>query len=319
VSATSEIEGDADQLWVELQRFVGASAGPPVEARDPVNLPMIRHWCDAMGDQNPIYTDPVAAAASIHGEIVAPPAMLQVWTMRGLARSSTPTQGLGELLAVLDGAGFSSVVATNSDTEYLRYLRLGDVLTLSAVFEDISPRKRTALGDGYFITSRQLWHDQHGELVGSMRWRILKFQPKQAEPALAPPVEWPHPAVSRDTRFFWEGTLEGELRIQRCASCATLRHPPGPACPRCGSYDWDYQVASGKGTVFSFVIHHHPQVRPLTTPFVVALVDLEEGTRIIGNIIDVDPAAVAIGDAVRVRFQRVAPDLVLPQWTLEAR
>jgi uncharacterized OB-fold protein len=219
------------------------------------------------------------------------------------------------MLEVFDAAGFASVVATNSDTEYYRYLHLGDLLTLRSVCEDISPLKHTALGDGFFVTSRQLWHDQHGELVASMRWRILKFRPKPKAPSPAPAdTPWPHPAVNRDSAFFWEGTRAGELRIQRCATCGQLRHPPGPACPACGSYDWDYRVASGRGTIFSFVVHHHPQLPPHRTPFVVVLVTLEEGTRIVGNLIDADPATVAVDDPVIVTFVPVAEDLVLPQW-----
>jgi uncharacterized OB-fold protein/acyl dehydratase len=309
---------DIEALSALLQQFVGLDTGPPVVARDPVNIPMIRHWCDAMGDTNPVYTDPEAAAGSIHGGIVAPPAMLQAWTMRGLlAGGAASDSRQAEMLALLDSAGFSSVVATNSDTEYIRYLRPGDLLTLRAVCEEVSPLKHTALGDGFFITSRQTWHDQDGETVASMRWRILKFRPPAKAAPPAPAVPWPHPAVNRDSAFFWEGTLAGELRIQRCVACATLRHPPGPACPHCGSYDWDYQVASGEGTVFSFVVHHHPQVPPQVTPFVVVLVDLAEGTRIVGNLIDVDPGTVTIGQPVRVSFEQVDSDLVLPQWRRE--
>src|SRR5215471_13206407 len=112
-------------LAERLQAFVGRPTAPPFRARDAVNQPMIRHWCDAVGDANPIYTDPEAAAASRHGGIVAPPAMLQAWTMRGLDRTPQPAgeYAIGELFALLDGAGFTSIVATNCEQEYTRYLR----------------------------------------------------------------------------------------------------------------------------------------------------------------------------------------------------
>src|SRR2546429_7993253 len=137
-----------------LQAFAGRPTGPPRPARDPVNQPMIRHWCDAMGDANPVYTDPEAAAASRHGGIVAPPAMLQAWTMRGLGRG--PRQPgeyvIGQLFALLDEAGFTSVVATNSEQQYARPLRLGDRPTGRGGIEAISEEKRTGLGAGHFVT-----------------------------------------------------------------------------------------------------------------------------------------------------------------------
>ena len=168
-------------LDAKLQAMVAASrpvVGPP--ARDPVNLPMIRHWCDAVGDENPVYTDPEAAARSLHGGVVAPPTMLQAWGMRGLERrpatAEARTLGPNELL---NQAGYTSVVATDCEQEYRRYLRPGDVLTPESVLESVSSEKRTALGDGYFVTNRTTYRDQHGEVVGEMRFRILWFKPPQ--------------------------------------------------------------------------------------------------------------------------------------------
>jgi hypothetical protein len=162
----------------ELQRFVGRSLSAPRVSRDPVNLPMIRHWCDAMGDTNPVYTDPDEAHASVHGDVVAPPAMAPVWTMPGLAPNpELAGGGQAELFEVLDGAGFTSVVATNADDKYYRYLRLGDQLTLSATFEGVSGLKHTSLGEGYFVGSHHRWHDQWGALVASSHIRVLKFAP----------------------------------------------------------------------------------------------------------------------------------------------
>ena len=80
----------ADPLREQLDACCGRESEPLV-ARDPVNQPMIRHWCDAVGDRNPCYTDPAFAAKSVHGGIVAPPTMLQAWTMPGLA----PPESLG--------------------------------------------------------------------------------------------------------------------------------------------------------------------------------------------------------------------------------
>ncbi|HET6874486.1 MAG TPA: OB-fold domain-containing protein [Acidimicrobiales bacterium] len=304
------------ELESELRTYIGRRVGPPSTARDPVNQPMIRHWCDAMGDDNPVYTDPDYAAASRHGGIVAPPTMLQAWNMQGLRRDPGATPAQTELMSLLDGAGYTSVVATNCEQEYVRYLRPGDVLTEDSVVEDISPLKRTALGEGYFVTTRRTYTDGDGQVVATMLFRLLKFRPAARAEAAAdtPAVPWPHPAINPDTAFFWEGTMARELRIQRCSSCRTLRHPPSPACGRCGSLEWDYVVSAGRGRVYSYVVHHHPPVPPHTTPFVVALVEMEEGTRIVGNLLGVSPDSVHVGQPVRLRFETVADDLVLPQW-----
>jgi hypothetical protein len=123
------------------------------------------------------------------------------------------------------------------------------------------------------------------------------------------------PPVSPDTEFFWAGTRQGELRIQRCGGCGALRHPPGPSCPRCGSIGKaEYQVAAGTGTVYSYVVHHHPPVPGKKLPIIVALVELTEGVRMIGDLTGIEPGDVSIGIPVRVSFDRIADDLVLPVW-----
>jgi len=171
----------ADTLTAQLQQFVGRRSYDPSTARDPVNQPMIRHWCDAIGDRLPVYTDPAAAAASVHGEIVAPPTMLQAWTMGGLGQpmpaSSTPP-GQIEMMELFAEHGFTSVVATNCEQEYFRYLRLGDHLTAEATIDAISDEKETALGTGHFVTTKTTYTDQHGEVVAQMTFRILKFRPR---------------------------------------------------------------------------------------------------------------------------------------------
>jgi hypothetical protein len=161
----------------ELKRFEGEEAGPPMVGPDPVNEPMIRHWCEAMGDDLPVYTDPAAAATSVHGGLIAPPTMLQAWVMFGLRRPDQGGNRYGELLALLDRNGYSSVVATNCEQEYLRELRPGDRISVASVIEHISEEKRTALGAGHFVTSAMRFSDQHGQLVGTQRWRVLKFKP----------------------------------------------------------------------------------------------------------------------------------------------
>ncbi len=296
----------------DLQAFVGRSAGAPFVARDAVNEAMIRHWCDAMGDANPAYTDPAFAASSVHGGVVAPPAMLQAWTMKGLVLPPKDADDAqAQLIAALDGMGFTSIVATNSEQEYARYLRPGDVITASTVIESVSEQKHTALGDGHFFSTLTTYTDASGLIVGTQRFRLLKFRPKPSASGR------PRPAMNDDSAFFWEGARRGELLIQRCASCGVLRHPPRPACGACGSLEWDTVPSKGRGAVHSYVVHHYPPVPGFDPPFIVALVELDEGTRLVSNLIEVAPEDVKIGMPVAVRFVEVDAELTLPLFAPE--
>lgn len=318
--------GSGDAFRESLERYVGKPYGMPLPARDPVNLPMIRHLTDALGDRNPVYTDEEFAKGTVFGGVVAPATALQVWTMPGLAPPRPRAEGdtQGALMRAFDEAGFVGVVATNCEQTYRRYLRPGDLLTATGTVESISDWKRTGLGEGYFLTTLQTYRDQSGEVVGEMRFRILKFRPgtgKSAPRAAEAAGGGTAPAGSRppvppplDAAFFWEGADAGELRIQRCASCGKLRHPPRPMCPWCRSLERDHVVASGRGRVHSFVVHHHPPVPGREHPFVVALVELEEGTRIVGNLLEVAPAEVEVGLPVEVTFVRGADGQANPQW-----
>jgi len=318
------------RILAEASRITADGDSRRRSARDPVNEPMVRNWVEALDDRNPVYVDRKAAEASVHGEPVAPPAMLQVWTMPGLRPDPSVQAGdpLRAMMGALDAEGFTSVVATDSEQTYHRYLRMGEQLEVSTRLEEVVGPKQTALGEGWFVTTVSTWW-VGDEAVGRMRFKVLKFRPKQQQPEpevtrqTSSSVDKPEeqgagtvlrPAVNRDTAFFWEGTKQGELRVQRCNVCSALRHPPGPLCTRCGSHDRGHLVASGRGTVYSFVVHHHPPVPGKDLPLVIALVELEEGVRMLGELHDVDPATVAIGQRVRARMQRVDDDLTLPGW-----
>ncbi len=291
-------------------------------ARDPVNQAMIRHWCDAMGDDNPNYVDPAVAAASPFGEIVAPPAMLNAWGMPGLKGRDPElarTDPAGKVYAMLDAAGFTSVVATDSAHEYPRYLKLGDELHMTTWVSSVSDEKKTALGIGHFVTSETEYTNQAGEQVGSMTFKILKFKPGTGRMAAAEPgaasgpgvVPRPKPGVSRDTKFFWDGLEEGELRIQQC-TCGELHHPPMVRCPDCGSYELGYTVSSGRGVIYSHVEVNHPQVPGFDYPLPVVLVQLEEGTRIIANVAGIAPDDVAVGLEVECHIEQGTDGAKLP-------
>jgi acyl dehydratase len=171
-------------LRARLEAFVGQPMGAsPSVAPDPVNIAMIRHWVDALDDRNPVYLDEEAAARSRFGTVVAPPAMLQTWTMarptiQGLAERGGAPGPLGpSALTMLDEAGYTATRATNSELEFERYLRPGDRLHSATVVESISDEKHTALGAGYFVTWVTTYTDEEGGVVGRQRFRVLKFRP----------------------------------------------------------------------------------------------------------------------------------------------
>ncbi|MCH6561908.1 MAG: MaoC family dehydratase N-terminal domain-containing protein [Myxococcales bacterium] len=175
---------EVDELRARLEAYVGKPMGPPAVAPDAVNLPMIRHWVDALDDRNPVYLDEEFAATTRFGGIVAPPAMLQTWTMprpriEGIAeRGGAPDEMISDNpIPVLDQAGYVGTLATNSELEFVRYLRPGDQLHLTTEVESISNRKTTALGQGYFVTWVTTYMDGEDEVVGRQLFRILKFDP----------------------------------------------------------------------------------------------------------------------------------------------
>jgi acyl dehydratase len=180
-------EGDA--FLARLKAFEGRAAGTPTEGPDAVNQAMIRHWVEAMGDENPVYLDADAARAHGFPGVIAPPTMLQSWIMRGYKATAELAEARAagrrvegaspadELMHLLDEGGFTSVVATNCEQEYYRPVVLGDRLSVSSSIESVSPEKQTALGIGHFITTLLAYTDQNGAPVADMRFRILKFRP----------------------------------------------------------------------------------------------------------------------------------------------
>ncbi len=148
MSASGGATADGATLDQQLQAFVGLATGPPHRAPDPVNVPMIRHWVEAMGDYNPVYVDEEAARAEGFPGIIAPPTMLQAWVMRGLRASLDADAAKAEgrpaagsphdsLMSLLDAAGFTSVVATDCDQHYERPLVPGDLLEVTSVIDSI--------------------------------------------------------------------------------------------------------------------------------------------------------------------------------------
>lgn len=311
-----------EQIQQAAERIRAAGKSKARTGRHPVNQPMVDHWLDAIGDRNPIYVDDAAAKAAGHPGVVAPPAMIQVWTMAGLGGVRADDDPLGKILGLFDEAGYIGVVATNCEQTYHRYLRAGEEVSVSAELTDVVGPKQTALGEGFFITQKITWQSG-GEDVAEMVWRIMKFRPRDSAPSVSAvpadldPEQMIRPAASRDTAFFWDGISAHELRIQKRPD-GTLQHPPAPALWNDKDVPTDYVVASGKGTVFSFVVHHAPQVPGRTLPFVIALVELEEGVRMLGELRGIDPAKVEIGMDVRATYIDFPAGESGPAWTLYA-
>lgn len=115
---------------------------------------------------------------------------------------------------------------------------------------------------------------------------------------------------------FWEACARHELLLQRCAACKTFRHPPRPACPSCTSFDVEWVPASGRARVWSWVIAHPPVLPAFAekAPYNVVVVELEEGVRMIGNLLDVANDEIAEGMDVVVAWDDVEDDVALAAW-----
>ncbi len=312
-----------EELEAKLAEFVGVEIGDPEGARDPVNEAMIRHWCDAMGDENPAYTDAEAAAASVHGGIVAPPSMLQAWMLPGIDMADPAKMRVNkqtEIHQLLSSEGYTGVVATNCEQGYGRYLRPGDRISSTTRIENVSGEKATALGIGYFINTRETFHDQDGEQVAWQTFRVLKFKPAEQPKAAADSAAASAPAkptrlrppLGHDNAWWWEGIDDDKLLIQKCSDCGEIRHPPQPMCSECRSVAWEGVEAGGRGFVYSYTVLQHPKFPGYEYPVVCALIELEEGTRMVSNVVGCDASEVSIGMEVEVSIEAVDEQLKLP-------
>ncbi len=164
-------------IYEDLQAMVGEEAGP-YEANDEVNKAMIRHWCEAMEDGNPLYTDGEYAKTTEFGEVIAPPQMAQAYCVPRLwPKSDRPPDPLGKSVNAATEAGYFGVVATTTSQEYFTPMRLGDKLSFSIKLVSVSPEKTTRMGTGYFITAEYSYMNQKGELVCRQPFTVFKFKP----------------------------------------------------------------------------------------------------------------------------------------------
>ena len=121
------------------------------------------------------------------------------------------------------------------------------------------------------------------------------------------------PKATPETKHFWDGVQAGELRLQKCNKCSKTYFPPRPFCPGCGHREVTVFKASGKGTLYSYVIHHRP-VPGFTPPYSIAVVELEEGPRMMTNIVDCPqtPEALQLDMPLTVTFAAQNDDISLP-------
>lgn len=313
------------ELEEKINAYVGREVAPPTPGRDDVNAAMIRHFCEVIGDENPVYTDAEYAANSSKGGIIAPPAMMQVWDMEGYPMCQEPEVDVQrELHMVFDDYGFTGVLGTNTTSEYYRDVRPGDTITTHCVIDNISEQKATARGIGYFIETLYTFTNQDGEDVGKLVFRVLKFIPNDSNDATGDTgggddgmPEAPTRIASprgHDNAWWWEACDEGKVLIQRCKSCQTLRHPPRPMCGECQSMEWDSIESTLDGELFSFTQIHYPKFPGYPYPLVVGVINLAEGTRLIANIVGCEPEDVVIGMKLKGRVEQVDEKTMLPQF-----
>ena len=126
------------------------------------------------------------------------------------------------------------------------------------------------------------------------------------------PEGTPLPRSTPLSQPYWDGCREGELRVQRCNDCQTHVFIPQPACTSCFSEALEWVATSGRGSVYSYTVVHRPQRPQFKVPYVVAIVELEEGFHMLTNLIGVDPESVQIGMAVEAEFVERSEAITLP-------
>ena len=161
-----------DTIVAEAERIKALGECSESMAPYEVNQPTIGTWLDAMGYENDRFRN---------GE--APPSMAQVWTMPGLGRRRPDDDPLSRMMEVLTSEGYTAVLGTNCEQSYERYLKVGEHVRVTTALDSVVGPKNTAMGEGYFVTSRNTWYvcheDGQSEVVATMLFRVLKFIPKE--------------------------------------------------------------------------------------------------------------------------------------------
>jgi uncharacterized OB-fold protein/acyl dehydratase len=303
-----------------IYAFVGREVCPPTPARDAVSPAMIRQWTEIIGDANPAYTDAAWAAKSARGKPIAPPAMMYVWGQEGYAvTTGRPPDAQADLVNLFNQHGYTGVLGTNVRQEYFKEVSPGDTVAMRMVIDNISERKTTGRGPGYFFETLATFTNQHGEILGTQRFKVLKFIPKEqpaaatADSKLAVPTRIAS-VRGHDNGWWWDAVDAGKVLIQRCKNCRTLRHPPRPMCGECQSMEWDSIESTLQGEVLSYTCVRHPKVPGYPSDPVCAVIRLGEGTNLVSNIVGCEYDDVFIGMKVNGKVERVDEKTLLPQF-----
>jgi uncharacterized protein len=140
--------------------------------------------------------------------------------------------------------------------------------------------------------------------------------PHNPEPA---EIRRPDPIVTDDSAVFWDAAADGRLVAQACGECGRLRHPPRPMCPHCRSLAIDVVPLRGDGVLYSYAVLHHPRSPLFDYPLLTALVDLDEGVRLVSDLVDVGIDDIRIGMALTVTFVPTAGGRQVPVFRPAAR
>jgi uncharacterized protein len=182
-ASRADVHVKTEDKPADLATFIGTALRSDIISQDCVNVAMIRHWVEAMGDDNPVHVDRRVAQATGRNDIVAPATMVQAWTMVGYRATVRPDADRPDLAGAralgqcLTAHGYTAVVATDSEFEFFQELSPGDRIRLDEVVEDISSERRTRLGVGRFVTSLKIYRDQDGNVVAQQRWRTMRYNP----------------------------------------------------------------------------------------------------------------------------------------------
>ena len=304
-----------DKVKPLLHKRVG-----PYNSWNPVSRTQIWQWCSAMGDNNPLYLDDEYRNGTEFTAPTAPPTMMQMWSMRDVNGNDGPgstEDNLFEILSALEECGYEGIMAVSYDQTFHRYLEEGDRAHHYSTIINISDLKSTGMGNGFFVTQLAEFMDQNDEKFAEAKITYFKYKiakkPAGASKASAPgKINRIHPVENHDHEHFWQGLRDGKLLIQKCDGCGTLRHPPQPMCEQCQSTEWSTIESQGKGTVYTFTVMHYPEIPPFDYPNAIVLVDLEEGVRIVSQLIGTKPDQIEIGMKVEMKLTEVQQDMTLP-------
>ncbi len=304
----------------EIYSFVGQVVYPTTPAPDDINETMIRQWSEILGETNPAYLDAEWAANSSRGHTIAPPAMMYVWGQEGFqVTQGRAPNAMSTLVEVFNRHGFTGVLGTNVKQQYMKESCIGDNISVHMIIDNISERKTTARGTGYFFETLSTFTDQHNDVVGTQRFKVLKFAPQEQptaatdDGALEVPTRIPSPR-GHDNKWWWDACDEGKVLIQRCKNCDTLRHPPRPMCGECQSMDWDSIESTLDGEIMSYTCLRHPVIPGYPKDPICAVIKLAEGTHFVANLVGCEYEELSIGMKVKGKVEQVDEKTVLPQF-----